>query len=166
MEKKGGKIVEEIKELYDLYHDDLYRYIFSLTKNQHQTEDILQSTFLSALQSLSSFQRRSTIKTWLIGIARHEYFSYLRKNPMELGIYELTVEPGDIDPSEHELSWIILQELSKLSELQKKIAVLRLFNELTFAEISIIIGKTENYCRVSFFRTKQKLMEVLQNEAD
>lgn len=158
--------MEEIKELYDLYHDDLYRYIFSLTKNQHQTEDILQSTFLSALQSLSSFQRRSTIKTWLIGIARHEYFSYLRKNPMELGLYELTVELGDIDPSEHELSWIILQELSKLSELQKEIAVLRLFNELTFAEISIIIDKTENYCRVSFFRTKQKLMEVLQNEAD
>ena len=150
--------MEDIKELYDLYYDDLYRYIFSLTKNQYQTEDILQSTFLSALQSFSSFQRRSTIKTWLIGVARHEYFSYLRKNPMEFGLNELPVEPGHIDPSEHELSWAILQDLSKLSELQKEIAVLRLSNELTFAEISIIIGKTENYCRVSFFRTKQKLM--------
>ena len=156
--------MEEIKELYNLYYDDLYRYIFSLTKNQHQTEDIIQSTFLSALQSLSSFQKRSTIKTWLIGIARHEYFTYLRKNPIEIGLNEIKIEPSCSDQQENELSWTILQELSKLTEIQKEIAVLRLFNELTFAEISSIVNQTENYCRVSFFRTKQKLMEVLQNE--
>ena len=58
----------------------------------------------------------------------------------------------------------IINEISKLDETNKEIAILRLINDLTFKEIGTITGKSENYCRVSFFRIKKKLGEVLKYE--
>ena len=57
-----------------------------------------------------------------------------------------------------------INEISKLDETNKEIAILRLINDLTFKEIGVITGKSENYCRVSFFRIKKKLGEVLKDE--
>lgn len=159
--------MDEIKKLYELYSKDIYKYLLSLTMDVHKAEDIMQNTFVTAIGSLKTFKGHSTVKTWLIGIARNEYYTYRRKNPVSLPI-EQAVDFPDTEGSYREYikqsCTDALLEISKLPEIQRQIVILRLVNEFSFSEIAGITGQSENYCRVSFFRAKNKLWEVLKDE--
>lgn len=153
--------MNEIEQLYGQYYKDLYGYVFSLTLNHYQTEDIVSNTFLTAINSIHTFKQKSSIKTWLIGIARHEYYAYLKKNPLNMqldSIQEPTYLPIDNNTEE------ILKAIQNFEEPLRQIMVLRLINQLSFVEIGMVVGRSETYSRVSFFRGKQKLVEVLNDE--
>lgn len=154
--------MEDIRKLYDLYSKDIYKFVISLTLNHEASEDIMQNTFVSAIKSLKTFKGNSSVKTWLLGIAKNEYYTYIRKNPMSIQLDEIGEISYNQDKRETYMS--MMEEIQKLQEPQKQIVILRLINELTFKEIGSIIDKSENYCRVSFFREKQKLWEVLKSE--
>src|SRR5699024_2977178 len=66
-------------ELYDHYHQDLYRFIFYMVKDQHVTEDLVQETYIKVLQSYKSFRGESSKKTWLFSIARHVVIDHFRQ---------------------------------------------------------------------------------------
>lgn len=155
--------MKEIELLYEQYYTDLYRYIFSLTLNHYHAEDIVSNTFLSAINSIHTFKHKSSIKTWLIGIARHEYYTFLKKNPINLSIdkiHEPAIVPIFIDNQTEQ----IIKIVKTFDEPQRQILILRFINQLSFLEISQIVNQSENYCRVSFFRGKQKLVEVLKHD--
>ena len=124
----------------------------------------MQSTFLSAIKSLDTFKGNSSVKTWLIWIAKNEYYTYRRKNPLSNSLEDVGAN-NFIYKEEYNHNYnTVINEISKLDETNKEIAILRLINDLTFKEIGVITGKSENYCRVSFFRIKKKLWEVLKDE--
>ena len=58
----------------------------------------------------------------------------------------------------------IFKIINTIKEPQKQILILRLINDMSFKEIGEIVGRSENYCRVNFFREKQKLREELKYE--
>ena len=58
---------------------------------------------------------------------------------------------------------MLLHHISKMEDAAREIVLLRIYGELSFAEIGVLIGKSENYARVTFHRLKlriQKAMEV------
>ena len=57
-----------------------------------------------------------------------------------------------------------MDDIATLYERYHKDIYRYLISELPFADIAQLTGRSEAYCRVSFFRAKQKLMEVLQDE--
>lgn len=157
--------MDDIKNLYELYSKDIYKYLLSLTMNPHKAEDIMQNTFLTAIGSLKTFKGHSSVKTWLMGIARNEYYTYYRKNPVSMPM-EQVEDSHDPAASHHEYIQLCyteaLAEIAKLPEPQRQIVILRLINEISFSEIAKIVEQSEVYCRVSFFRAKHKLSEVLK----
>ena len=156
--------MEDIQKLYELYSVDIYKFILSLSKDTYIAEDVMQSTFLSAIKSLDTFKGNSSVKTWLIGIAKNEYYTYRRKNPLSNSLEDVGAN-NFIYKEEYNHNYnTVINEISKLDEINKEIAILRLINDLSFKEIGFITGKSENYCRVSFFRIKKKLGEVLKDE--
>jgi RNA polymerase sigma-70 factor (ECF subfamily) len=46
-----------------------------------------------------------------------------------------------------------------MDEMTREVMYLRLTGELSFAEIGDILGKTENWARVTFYRGKQKIVK-------
>ena len=74
----------EIENIFLTYKKDVYRYLLSLTHDPDKAEDLLSETFLKALQCLGSFEERSTIKTWLFGIARNLWLQSLRRRKKEI----------------------------------------------------------------------------------
>ena len=59
----------------------------------------------------------------------------------------------------------ILQLIHDMNEPMREVMYLRLVSNLSFSEIGEIIGKTENWTRVTFFRGKQKIVkEILKDE--
>lgn len=62
----------------DLYGDFLYNYAYVRLKDEAAAEDVVQETYLAALESNNKFAGESTLKTWLIGILRHKIADHLR----------------------------------------------------------------------------------------
>ena len=66
--------------LVDEYADHLFRYALLHLRDRSLAEDVVQETFLAALESYGSFNGRSSLKTWLLGILRHKIVDHFRKN--------------------------------------------------------------------------------------
>ncbi len=71
----------ELLKLWVEEHSDyLYRYALRYIRNESMAEDLLQETFLAALEGVEKFEGRSKPRTWLTGILRHKILDRVRKN--------------------------------------------------------------------------------------
>ena len=100
--------------------------------------------------------------TWLCGVAKNVWLKDLRKSQKTVSIEDNIPE---ITNKEHmDVQWEqkeILQLIHGMDEPVREVMYLRLISNLTFAEIGEIIGKTENWTRVTFYRGKQKIVKEI-----
>jgi RNA polymerase sigma-70 factor (ECF subfamily) len=66
------------KNWVSLYGDALFRYVLARCPNREIAEDLVQETFLAALDTKDSFSGHSSEKTWLFGILKHKLADYYR----------------------------------------------------------------------------------------
>lgn len=89
------------KEWVRLYADDLFRFACSKIADTTQAQDLVQDTFLSALQAADSFRGESSEKTWLTAILKNKITDHYRK--AEKTIFTISLEEArntDSDPLE------------------------------------------------------------------
>ena len=132
--------MKEIEKLYDLYSKDVYRFIYSLSFDEEIAKDIMQITFLECIKSIKNFKGNCSEKTWLLAIAKNQYYTYLKKHPKTQSIYESNLE---------QIEDFTQNDLEEYNEVLKAIGE--------------ILGKSENYCRVNFFREKKKLVKQFKD---
>lgn len=68
-----------IKCWVELYSDSMYSWALYKTASKETAEDLVQETFLIAVQSFSSFEGKSNPKTWLMGILNNKINNYYRQ---------------------------------------------------------------------------------------
>lgn len=160
----------EIEKLYSKYSDDLYKYIVFICKDTNCANDILQNTFLNLIKKFSTFKNKSSIKTWLFAIARNECYQFFRKNKSFISIDEIEniyldtnikIEDSLIEAEQVKL---ILNFIKDLKEEIRSLMILRLIHNMSYSEISEILDKREVWARVTFLRTKKKLLEILGDD--
>jgi RNA polymerase sigma-70 factor, ECF subfamily len=61
------------------YLDGLYSYALVLSRNHAEAEDLVQETYLRAIQAMGRLRADSNIKSWLFTILRNVWFNQLRK---------------------------------------------------------------------------------------
>jgi len=83
----------------DHYGDMMYRYTLIRVKDPDASEEIVQSTFLAALQSQSTFEGRSSEKSWLFGILKHKILDHFRE--LKKQKYFDLLPDDDTDPFEN-----------------------------------------------------------------
>jgi RNA polymerase sigma-70 factor (ECF subfamily) len=76
--------------------DYLYRFALSRLRDSKAAEDVLQETFLAALQSRHRFEGRSSERNWLAGILKHKILDHFRRGGREVGLGDRD-EPADMD---------------------------------------------------------------------
>ncbi|MCM3273021.1 RNA polymerase sigma factor [Paenibacillus elgii] len=150
---------DPITKIYLLYYDDLYRFLVTRYPNPDHIDDIIQNTFLEALRHMDSFKGDSSIKTWLFGIAKHQLYRSLRKNKLQLPLDDSSEAElaAQTDFSDKVLAEQIMERLNRLDPPHRDIMRLRLLHGLSFKEIAQWTDRTETYCRVNFYRMKEKL---------
>ena len=129
-------------------------------------EDIMSETFLKAIKAWASFQGKCSVKAWLCQIAKNTYYDHFRKHS------RITEIPADLPgESDFELELFnkaetlkIHKQLHRLEDPYKEVFSLRVFSELSFAEIGEIFCKTDSWARVTFHRAKSKMKELYQND--
>src|SRR5438128_6067432 len=88
------------RQLYRAYSDDIYRLIFFMTnRDKEASEDVLQETWIRAIENLAGFKHSSSLKTWLCGIAINCCREHNRKKKFYIPSYEENDIPLDIQPS-------------------------------------------------------------------
>lgn len=152
--------------------DRLYRenarlvYCFILHKCREPVlaEDITQETFLQAIKSVERYNGNCKISVWLCQIAKHLLYQHLSVRCREASLDDVEWSLNDVSDVEQqvldreELSEVT-EKINKLPENMQKVIFLRVTGDLSFREIGEIMGKTENWARVNFFRAK----EILKN---
>jgi len=74
----------------DEHGDVLYRFALLRVRDPHVAEDLVQDTFIAALEGLAGFQGGSSVRTWLIGILKHKILDQFRKNSREIAAADLS----------------------------------------------------------------------------
>lgn len=111
------------------------------------TEDLIQTTFLEVIRTASAFERRSSIRSWIVGIALNHARNYVRSRVRSRKYSALIVaSPEDTSPEPHELlvgaqSLDRLQQaLDELPPLQREAIILCEIEEFPAKEVSQITG--------------------------
>jgi len=156
----------DLNALYNAYADDVYRYVLSLCRNKHVAEDITSETFLSAIKTIDKFKGDCSIRVWLCQIAKNKHYNLVKRNKF---VAEMPDELSSGDKFELRLldksqAFEIHKTLHLLDEPYKEVFSLRVFAELSFAEIGELFKKSESWARVTFHRGKNKIREAAKND--
>ncbi|HEU4554639.1 MAG TPA: sigma-70 family RNA polymerase sigma factor [Chitinophaga sp.] len=68
-----------IQEWVQLYADGMYTWAYYKTSDKALAEDLVQDTFLAALQAVDNFKQDSQPKTWLFSILNNKIIDHFRK---------------------------------------------------------------------------------------
>ena len=158
-----------IQEVYEQYFTVVYRYLLSLSHNTHIAEELTQETFFKALKKVDDFRGDCDLRVWLCQISKNTYYDYLKKNKKYAPESQDEKEesfPSDLlqNFSDKETALQVHKVLHRLSEPYKEVFSLRVFGELSFAEISSLFGKSESWARVTYHRACKKIREELSHK--
>ena len=158
-----------IEELYRTYFDIVYRYIRSISQDGSLAEEVTQETFFKALEKIDQFRGDCDVRVWLCQIAKNTLYNHLKKQKKQLlgdEKLEKTERAGgellEEKLAQRSQAMEIHKVLHRLSEPYKEVFSLRTFGELTFREIGMLFGKSENWARVTYYRARVKIREELE----
>ncbi len=154
--------MENIEKLYVEYANLIENYIFVITRDRDLSEEVMQETFVVAINAINKFRGDCEIFVWLCSIAKKILYKRLKKNNSKKIVSIDDIELEDKKQVEDEYiknssKLKLYKALQNLDANTKEVMYLRLTGELTFKEIGSILNKSENWARVTFFRGKQKL---------
>ena len=163
--------MQKIEKIYKDYYEIVYIYLLCLTHDKDIAEELSQETFYKMIKNIDKFEGKSKLSSWLCEIAKNNWIDYLRKNKRQIEIINGNKEDNEIERQseqniedefiEREDKDKVYERINSLDEISKKVMYLRVQGDLSFKEIGDILGRTENWARVTFYRGKQKLKEDL-----
>ena len=154
-----------MEELYRQYVQIVYRFLVSACRDPGLAEDLTQEAFLRAWESLERFDHSCRISTWLCQIAKHVLYQHWEKYGRERPAEPDLQIPAPEDTESQALRRVELAEVLEafwaLGPDMRQVVSLRAMEGLAYKEIGRIMGKSENWARVTYFRAK----EILAREA-
>ena len=165
--EKARSDPEAFKALYTHFLPRVYRYLYHHTGNIHDAEDITAQVFMEAMEGLVrySFHRSGSFTAWLFTIARRRLIDYYRKkSPVPL-TEQLAAHSDLLKSLEQKEDFARLAHLlSQLDEDRRELLSLRFSAGLTFAEISLIDGRSEAAVKMSIYRILDDLRARWEDE--
>lgn len=155
------------EKLYDTCYMQVYSYVMTLAKDQHTAAEITQETFFKAMTTSRSFRGESECYSWLCAIAKNLFVDEKRRSSKYTDEPEESLADSgtDLEQSitDSETSFRIHMLLHSMEDPYKEVFELRVFGELSFAQIGAIFRKTESWARVTYHRARLKLKERMDN---
>lgn len=160
--------MQDLDKLYEDYAQGVYKFLVKLSGNQDLAEELTQETFYKAMKNIDKFKGNCKLYVWLCQIAKNEYINYSKKKERKNISLDKTKEEGIDDCFEiifdNDQAKQIHKALHKVDEPYKEVFSLRIFAQLPFSDIAELFEKSESWARVTFFRAKQKIIKLLEEE--
>jgi len=149
-------------ELYEAHAADVYRFALSLTRDRHQAEDITSETFVRAWAKNDRI-RTVTLKGYLFTIARNLFLDGCRSRRRQAVLDETLVDPAP-DPAARAAAGLALdrveQVLRTVPEADRTAFLLRVQQDLPYAEVARILGISLIAARVKVHRVRVRVIAV------
>lgn len=156
--------MQDIEKIYDEYSQQVYKYLFCLSRNDQLAEELTQETFYIATINLEKFRGECKVYVWLCQIAKHLYYKELKKHKKIVQVPLETVNNQYISQENvvenetiHKID--IYKKIDSLDERTREIMYLRIIGDLSFKQIGELLQISENLARVTFYRGKLKIKE-------
>lgn len=155
-------------EIYKQNARIVYYFLYSMCKDEALAEELTQETFLRAFQSIQSYDGSCKLSTWLCQIGKHLLYQTWEKKkreiPVEWDEEILLTQKADASDTESKVLLKIeledvLKDINQLPEAMRQVIFLRAISDLSYKEIGQMLGKSENWARVNFYRGKEILLK-------
>lgn len=158
--------MDDFEAIYIQHFDSVYKYVFSLCRNEVVAEEITQETFYKAMEHMDKFDGKCKLYVWLCQIAKNTLFTQAKKQKRHIPETDVDFSQQS-EPSfesefwDKETAWELHKLLHRLSEPYKEVFSLRVFGELPFSQIGELFGKSDSWARLIFYRAKTELRRNL-----
>jgi RNA polymerase sigma-70 factor (ECF subfamily) len=158
-----------IEEWFDLYERDITSYLVYYTGSM-DVEDLVQETFLRALNKISRFNENAHPKTWLISIARNMVIDHYRRNRVWKKLRHIFFHEQffsfDMDQCIllNQQNTFLYKAINSLPANYKEVIILRGILDMSSKEVSSIMKSNENNINVLYHRSLKKLKIILEKE--
>lgn len=153
------------------YSPFVYFTAFRFLQNEQDAQDISQDVFIKVLSKLYTFKNESSLQTWIYSITANQSKNYLRKKKI-MSFLRIDKEINfDIEDKNQtspiyklendEYNDILIKELSLLPEKQREVFSLRYFEDLSYQEISKLLGTSVGGLKANYFHAIKKLSHKL-----
>lgn len=158
---------EAFGKIYQKYLDKLYRYMyFHVNQHRETAEDLVETVFLKAWKNINSYQTNGgSIQAWLYSIAHNTLIDYYRTQRSMVPLDETIIDTGKsieehLETEETQIK--ISKALSKLTDEQKQMIILKFIEGLAYREIEEITGKSQQALRALQYRALRELRKYLK----
>lgn len=134
---------EAIRFLYLRYKNNVYGYVLSIVRDQHEAEDVTQQVFMKLMTVIGKYEPRAVpFTSWILRVARNVALDHLRRRrsvPVE-EVYEMNAAADD---GGRERRWGLQGALETLSDDQREVVILRHLVGLSPTEIADRLDRSE-----------------------
>lgn len=159
-----GQIVEAVQQ-------PMYRYCCRLLSNPAEAEDAVQEILVKAYQHIGQYRPLVSFSSWLYRIAYHHCLQVIRQRQRHRRLLTLLRPQKYVESPEQRMDRYLFDEplavaLSRLKAEERSLLVLRIFEEQSFADIAVILGKNTEAVKKRYQRTIVKLADLLQAQRE
>ncbi len=166
--QKGDR--EAFARIYELYAKRIYAYLYYRSCSRETAEDLTATVFMKALEKLDGFRPElGGFSGWIYAIARNALADHFRRRDQTVSLESVVSDVWDLpgcddvalDAENRELWETVKSFVAALGSEQREILLLRVWDDLPYAEIARISGKTEGACKMCFSRALSSLREAM-----
>lgn len=159
---------QAFRELLKLYQERLYWHIRKMVYHHDDADDVLQNTFVKIFRHIDSFKGDSKLYSWMYRIATNEAISFLnQKAKMQNITLEEVKEQAlnnlteDIYFEGDQLQLELQKAIATLPHKQQLVFNMKYFDDLTYEELSEILGTSVGALKASYHLAVKKITAYL-----
>ena len=160
----------DFERIYRAYHDDICRRVYYILRNEEDTKDIMQETWIRVLKSMDVFcgKDEPLTKAYIMTIARNQSLSLLRKRKKENELFEPweSLEPTDdttlFEACESEGILRVKACMDMLGEAQRDVIIMYYLYHRSIKEIARLFGISEVVAESRWNHGRVRLMQLLE----
>lgn len=165
-----GAQLPDFDQLVEAHYNPLYRFAYSLSKNEHEACDLTQQTFLTYARKGSSLRDPAKVKSWLFTTLYREFLRVRRRQaPMasiEPELLEHTAPAVDANAVERAELTELLDLLGEIEDTYRTPMMLFYLKDLSYKEISEVLEIPMGTVMSRLSRGKAMLKTLLQKRSE
>ena len=157
------------RQVLDKHKDKIYRLCSAWLYDKQYTDDLFHDVLINIWNGLDRFKGRSTLNTWVYRVTVNSIITYNKSRNKEKRLFTSLAEkdevavPGDTgEMSKQQRIKRLRACIARLNQ-QERLLMSLVLEEMSYAEISEVLGITVNHVGVKINRARKKLMRLYKN---
>lgn len=154
--------LKDFSSLVDSYYAKVFHHCVKLTKNNHDSADITQNTFIKAFIKIKNLKNADSFGAWIFAICNNEIKMFYRNSQKNISdssnIENIPYKPSSGSQAKYNS---LYSAIDGLDEKYKNLVILKYFAEFSVKEIAVLAGIDEKLIKSRLYDARKKLEKLL-----